>query len=98
MVDVELSRAVLVYERVGSSSYPRSDRAGVRQEFGDRAEALLARLDELTREVNGVAIDWSTTSQDDAIERVRAMLIRDHPELGHEAVEALVWGYSFGIK
>lgn len=98
MIDEELSRAILAYDQKGESSYPRADRAAVRREFGARADDLLTRVQELTDEINAVPVDWRVDSQDDAIARVRRLLLRTHPELSNEAIEALVWDYSFGIK
>lgn len=98
MIDEEFSRAILVFAPKGISSYPRSDRLAVRREFGDRTENLLARMQRLTDEINGVNAGRQPSSQDDAIARVRETLLREHPELSQQALECLVWGYSFGIK
>ena len=96
MIDDELSRAVVAYIRGAGLAWPHRSLdavAGVMD--ADAAERLGPHLKRLADEAVYWPVDWNRHDLRSAMEVVRSGLAERHPELSSEAVEALVWDFSY---
>ena len=96
MIDDELSRAVAAYIRGAGLAWPhRSLDAVAGATDADAAARLGPHLKQLADETVYWPVDWNHHDWGSAIELVRRELVERHPELSSEAVEALVWDFSY---
>jgi hypothetical protein len=99
VIDDELSRAVVAYLRGAGLAWPRRSLDAVAEAMGaDTAERLRPCLERLADETLYWPVDWDRHDLLSAMEVVRSGLADRHPELGSEAVEALVWEFSYVYK
>jgi hypothetical protein len=99
-MDKYLSHAILLYTNWDGSSFPRNDADAVIQEYGEiLGEELLTDLHKgVLKELHEMPPDWDVETMEEASDRVRAVIVRDHPGLEPLAVDALMWRYDFGWK
>ena len=64
----------------------------------DTAQRLEPRLKRLADETLYWPVDWGRHDSLSAMEVVRGGLTERHPELNSEAVEALVWEFSYAYR
>ena len=96
VIDDELSRAVVAYLRGAGLAWPRRSLDAVAEAMGsDVAERLGPRLERLADEILYWPVDWDRHDLLSAMDVVRRGLAERHPELSSEAVEALVWEFSY---
>jgi hypothetical protein len=99
VVDATLSEAVIVWTGYGTASWPWRDDGRLCERFGT-AEAQ--RLQPLVNRAHDEC--WASEAHLTAADlpemgRIAARYVRDHcPQLSEEAVEALVWAYTFDNK
>jgi hypothetical protein len=99
VIDDELSRAVVAYLRGAGLAWPRRSLDAVAGAMGsDVAERLGPRLEQLADETLYWPVDWNRHDLLPAMDVVRGGLAERHPELSSEAVEALVWEFSYAYK
>jgi hypothetical protein len=99
VIDDELSRAVVAYLRGAGLAWPRQSLEAVAGAMGaDTAQRLEPRLKRLADETLHWPVDWDRHDLLSAMEVVRGGLTEHHPELSSEAVEALVWEFSYAYK
>ena len=99
MIDDELSRAVVAYLRGAGLAWPRQSLEAVAGAMGaDTAQRLEPRLKRLADETLHWPVDWDRHDLLSAMDVVRDGLTERHPELSSEAVEALVWEFSYTYK
>ena len=99
MIDDELSRAVVAYFRGAGLAWPRQSLEAVAEAIGaDPAERLRPRLERLAGETLHWPVDWDRHDLLSAMDVVRGGLAERHPELSSEAVETLVWNFSYVYK
>ena len=92
----ELSQAIVVYLGYGSTSYPVADSAKIVEVYGhQKGTALITDVLKLTDEVNQFKIDWSTVSLEMAGKMLRAEIHNRYPFLGDQALDAIVWKFTF---
>ena len=92
----DVSTAVTMYLGYGSSAFPLTDYARLVSNFGDaRAVELKSQIKSLLQELDSSPIDWSSHSLQSAGDLVRSSTRARHPELTDEAVQALVWKFTF---
>ena len=96
MIDDELSQAVVAYLRGAGRAWPHRSLEAVAQAMGaDTAQRLEPRLKCLGDKTLYWPVDWDHHDSMSAMEVVRAGLTERHPELSSEAIEALVWEFSY---
>jgi hypothetical protein len=96
VIDDELSRAVVAYIRGAGLAWPHRSLEAVAEALGaDAAERLGSRLKQLADESVYWPVDWDRQDLLSATEGLRGGLTEAHPELSGEAVEALVWDFSY---
>ena len=99
MIDDELSRAVVAYIRGAGLAWPHRSLAAVAEAMGaDDAERWGQRLKGLADESVYWPVDWDRHDLESAMEMVRRGLTEAHPELSGEAVNALVWDFSYAHR
>jgi hypothetical protein len=99
VTDDELSRAVVAYIRGAGLAWPHASLAAVAEALGaDAAERLGPHLKRLAGEAVYWPVDWNRHDLLSAMDVVRAGLAERHPDLSSEAVEALVWDFSYANK
>jgi hypothetical protein len=99
MIDDELSRAVVVYIRGAGLSWPHRSIDAVAEAMGsDVAQRLGPRLKSLADEAVYWPVDWTQHELLSAVEVVRGEFTQRHSELTSEAVEALVWDFSYAHR
>ena len=99
MIDDELSRAVVAYFRGAGLAWPHQSLEAVAEAMGaDTAERLRPRLERLAGETLHWPVDRDLHDLLSAMDVVRGGLAGRHPELSREAVEALVWEFSYAYK
>jgi hypothetical protein len=99
VIDDELSRAVVAYLRGAGLAWPRRSLEAVAGAMSaDTAQRLEPRLKRLADETLYWPVDWDRHDLLSAMEVVRGGLTEHHPELSSEAVEALVWEFSYAYK
>jgi hypothetical protein len=94
-----VSQAIVIWTGWGQATWPVRDEARVVKRFGvDTAADLLPRIRELARE-------FYSSDARDVIADLKEMgdvaageFRRAHPELSDEAVQALVWCYTYDNK
>lgn len=96
---IMLNRAIVLYIGVGVNPYPSLDEKRIYDNFGqepglplkNKAVAILHELYELYE------INTANHSSGDLeeFERVRSEMEKKHPELDKEAMDALLWAYSW---
>ena len=91
-----LTAAIVLWTGYGESSSPARDEERVRDRFGnDEADRLLP----LVRGVEDAC--WASKARETAVDLPEmARLARNHlrecfPQLGPDAIEAVVWAYTF---
>ena len=96
VIDDELSRAVVAYIRGAGLAWPHRSLEAVAEAMGaDAAERLRQCLNGLAEESVYWPVDWDGHDLRSAMEVVRRGLTDAHPELSAEAVDALVWDFSY---
>jgi hypothetical protein len=96
VIDEELSRAVVAYIRGAGKSWPhRSPEAVARAMGADTAQRLGPQLKRLADETVYWPVDWDQHDLNSAAEMVRSGVAERHPELSSEAIEALLWDFSY---
>ena len=96
VIDDELSGAVVAYIRGAGLAWPHRSLDAVAGAMGaDAAERLGPHLKRLADEAVYWPVDWNRHDLLLAMEVVRGGLAERHPELSSEAVEALVWDFSY---
>ena len=96
MIDDELSRAVVAYLRGAGLAWPHRSLDAVAEVVGaGTAERLRPGLERLADETLYWPVDWGCHDLLSAMEVVRGGLAERHPELSGDAVEALVWEFSY---
>jgi hypothetical protein len=96
VIDDELSRAVVAYIRGAGLAWPHDSLEAVAAAMGaDAVERLGPDLKRLADETVYWPIDWDRHDLASAEEVVRRGITERHPELSSEAVEALVWDFSY---
>ena len=96
MIDDELSRAVVAYLRGAGLAWPHRSLDAVAGAVGaDTAERLGPQLKRLADETLYWPVDGDRHDLLSAMEVVRGGFTERHPELSREAVEALVWEFSY---
>jgi len=96
VIDDELSRAVVAYIRGAGLAWPHRSLGAVAGAMGAvAAERLGPCLKRLADEAVYWPVDWNRQDLLSAMEVVRSGLAERHPELSSEAVEALVWDFSY---
>jgi hypothetical protein len=99
VIDDELSRAVVAYFRGAGLAWPHRSLEAVAEAMGaDTAERLRPRLERLAGETLRWPVDWDRHDLLSAMDVVRGGLAERHPELSSEAVETLVWEFSYVYK
>lgn len=99
MIDDELSRAVVAYFRGAGLAWPHRSLEAVAEAMGaDTADRLRPRLERLAGETLHWPVDWDRHDLLSAMDVVRGGLAERHPELSSEAVETLVWEFSYAYK
>jgi hypothetical protein len=99
VIDDDLSRAVVAYLRGAGLAWPRRSLEAVAGAMGvDTAQRLGPRLKRLADETLYWPVDWDRHDLLSAMEVVRGGLTERHPELSSEAVEALVWEFSYAYR
>ena len=95
----ELSAGVLAYLQRGQAASPRQDREAVRTVARESSpEALLTEVEALVAESLAVSVDWQNPGLGDAGRAVAAEMGKRHPELSHEALDALAWNFTFAWR
>lgn len=94
-----ISEAIVIYTGFGRSSFPRARGNDVSARFGAEAGAdlkqrILALLEELAQPVATPEKRSRKSVTEQAMEQFRPR----HPELGEEALKALAWTFSFGMR
>jgi hypothetical protein len=96
VIDDELSRAMVAYIRGAGLAWPHRSLEAVAEAVGaDAARRWRQRLSELADESVYWPVDWDGHDLPSAMEVVRRGLTDAHPELSAEAVDALVWDFSY---
>lgn len=96
VIDDELSQAVVAYIRGAGLAWPHRSLDAVAAAMGsDTAGGLGPHLKRLADESVYWPIDWNRHDSLSAMEVVRNGLTKAHPELSSEAIEALVWDFSY---
>lgn len=99
VIDDELSRAVVAYLRGTGLAWPhRSLDAVAKAMDADAAERLGPHLKVLADEAVYWPVDWNHHDLLSAMDVVRSGLTGHHSELSSEAVEALVWDFSYAHR
>ncbi len=99
MTDQELSDGVLAYLQRGHAASPRADDQAVRAVAQETPPAeLLARVQAVVTESLAVTIDWDRLSLGDAGRFSAAETAKRHPELSHEALDALAWNFTYAWR
>jgi hypothetical protein len=95
----DVSSALCAYLGAGKFSYPSPLASRIREVFGEPAATELEkRVMELVDESFAIAIDWNEHSLASAGEHVRATMRARHPDLSPEAIEALVWNFTYNWR
>ena len=96
MIDDDLSRAMVAYIREAGRAWPHRSLEAVAEAIGaDTARRLGPRLKRLADDTLYWPVDWDRHDSMSAMEVVRAGPTERHPELSHEAIEALIWEFSY---
>jgi hypothetical protein len=99
VIDDEQSRAVVAYIRGAGLAWPHRSLDAVAGAMGaDIAERLGPQLKRLADEAVYWPVDWNRHDLLSAMEVVRSGLAERHPKLSSEAVDALVWDFSYAHK
>lgn len=99
VIDDELSQAVVAYIRGAGLAWPHGSLEAVAAAMGpDAAPRLRQRLNAVAAESVYWPVDWNSHDLLSAMEVVRRGLTKAHPELSDEAVDALVWDFSYTHK
>lgn len=96
VTDNELSQAVVAYIRGAGLAWPHRRLEAVEDAVGaNAAQRLQQRLQALADESAYWPLDWDSHDLLSAMELVRHGLTKAHPELSDNAVDALVWDFSY---
>ncbi|WP_143337305.1 hypothetical protein [Humidesulfovibrio mexicanus] len=95
---IDYSKAIIIY-RNWPDVFPKSDRAAIIQEFGERhAETIIGYIDKVTSEAFETNIDWDVCDLITAGERVYERMAILHPELSEDALRATSRYYMYCSK
>jgi hypothetical protein len=94
-----IGEAIVIYTGFGRSSFPRARGNDVALRFGAEAGAelkqrILLLLEELAQPVPPSEKRSRKSATEQAMEQFRPR----HPELSDEALKALAWTFSFGMR
>lgn len=91
-----LSLAVIRFLGYGKAAHPEEDSTRLMDEFGVVAGSKLEpEVRQLLDELNGLKPDWSAHSLVTAGAWAKEEMRRSHPELNHEALDALEWAFTW---
>jgi hypothetical protein len=95
----QISEAIVIYTGFGKSSFPRARGNDLVVRFGPTAGAdlkqqILSLLEELAQPVDLPEKRSRRSVTEQAMESFRPR----HPELNDEALKALAWTFSFGMR
>ena len=94
--DRKLTEALVAYLGKGRSSFPRADDDAVAAlAGGEHPSALLAHVRAITEEMRSMETDWATATLSEGGRAAQQVIAARHPELGHEALEALYWMFTY---
>ena len=98
VVDDRKSRAVTIYVCKDISPFPWADPDGVVRAFPEDGRELVTYAEDILREMRSLPVGWATETYDDAIQRVKDVMQRRHPELSEEAADSIGWVFSYDWK
>ena len=94
----ELEAALVAYIGRGRSPFPTLSSEAVLTRFGSAGSGLLEQVEALVEESLRIPIDWNVTTLGDAGRHVARVLHERHPELGHDARDALAWNFTYAMR
>jgi hypothetical protein len=96
----DLSRAVVLYIRWKSSSYPWEDEQAVIDEFGEEAGRELSNVARALLDTEEVIspLESGTMKTDDLLDLIMERVRIRVPDLSDEALAAIRWYFSYQYK
>ena len=86
----DLTRALRLYTGREGSAYPLSDEPAVRRTFAEpKASQLLARIEMLMTELDGLRPNWGPQTLESAIDWAVGRMKEAHPDLEDAALDEL---------
>lgn len=94
-----INEAIIIYTGYGKSSFPRARSNDLIVRFGsEEGGALKDRILQLFEELQQPAALPEKRSRKSVTEQTMELFRPRHPELGEDAVRALAWTFSFGMR
>lgn len=94
-----INEAIVIYTGYGKSSFPRARGNDLIARFGaEEGGALKDRVLQLFEELQQPAALPEKRSRKSVTEQTMELFRPRHPELSDEAVKALAWTFSFGMR
>ena len=95
----DISRAISSYLGFGSSPFPRQDRSRIVEEFGaEKASELERGVIAILNEANKIDVDWEGSSLSSAGSFIRFAMKNRYSALSDEALDAIVWQFTYSWK
>lgn len=91
--------AIVAFLQRGAAASPRADRSAVAALVHDSSgPEVIAEVERLVQETIDVPVEWRNVSLGDAGRAAGAEMLRRHPWLSAEALDALQWAFTFAWR